>query len=220
MVKIVNLIVIVVLCFLVSFTAANTLTISKLSQHHEDNLEFKKYSYAYDCMREAEIEYNRVYAEYVTEVQNYITKVAPTSNLRAYALIELCDKYNVDVKFALAQGEVESHYATTGMGAKIRNVFNVGCDDNKTEAEIEDKYKKTCPNESIEPYLKLITSKYLVDKLEADLLQNYVDVNGNRYASDTLYEEKLRFKYDYITRNTRIDELSEIVRNYAIKCGR
>ena len=211
---------VLVLCVVMIFTTVyNTVCISQLSKHHEEEI-FEKYSYAYDCIREAEIEYNRWYAEYVTEVQNYISTVAPSSNLRGYALVELCDKYKVDIKFALAQGEIESHFATTGLGAKLCNVFNVGCEDGKTAEMIDDKYKKKYPNESIEPYLKLITTKYLVNKLESDLMENYVDVNGNRYASNPLYEEMIRTKYDYISKNTRINELQEKVRNYGIKCGR
>lgn len=200
-----------------SVSVFNTINISKLSGHHKD---YDDYSYAMDCIREAELEYHRWYAEYVFEVQRYIESVAPTSNLRGYALVELCEKYNVDVKFALAQGEIESHFATTGLGARICNVFNVGCDDGKSIAEINDEYKKKYPNESIEPYLKLITSRYLVGKLEGDLMESYVDVDGKRYASNPLYEEMMRTKYDYITKNTKIDEYRAKMKSYAIKCGR
>ena len=198
-------------------TVMNTVSISKISLHHEVE---REYTYAMDCVREAELEYHRWYAEYVFEVQRYIESVAPTSNLRGYALVELCEKYNVDVKFALAQGEIESHYATTGLGARICNVFNVGCDDGKSIAEIDEQYKKKYPNESIEPYLKLITTRYLVGKLEGDLMENYVDVDGKRYASNPLYEEMMRTKYEYITKNTKIDEYRAKMKSYAIKCGR
>lgn len=214
-----NLIVACIIGAILGMSIINTISISKLSNHHNEE-SYVDYSYAMDCIREAEIEYHKWFAEYVTEVQNYITTVAPTSNLRGYALVELCGKYKVDIKFALAQGEIESHFATTGLGAKLCNVFNVGCEDGKGADDIDDKYKKKYPNESIEPYLKLITSKYLVDKLETDLMENYVDVNGKRYASDPLYEEKLKFRYEYIKKNTRIDELQEKVRHYAVKCGR
>ena len=99
-------------------------------------------------------------------------------------------------------------------------MFNVGCYDNKSLSEISDEYKKSYPNESIEPYLKLITTSYLVGKTEHDLMDNYVDLNGSRYASNPLYEEMMRYKYEQITKNTKIDELQAKVRNFAIKCGR
>ena len=202
---------------LFGLTVANTVNIVNLVSDQENH---REYTYAMDCVREAELEYHRWYAEYVMEVQNYITSVAPTSNLRGYALVELCEKYNVDVKFALAQGEIESHYATTGLGATLCNVFNVGCDDGKSAAEVDKKYVKKYPNESIEPYLQLLVSRYLVGKLEGDLMENYVDVDGKRYASNPLYEEMMRTKYDYITKNTKIDEYRAKTRNFAIKCGR
>lgn len=198
-------------------TIMNTISITKLTSNKELT---REYTYAMDCVREAELEYHRWYAEYVFEVQRYISTVAPTSNLRGYALVELCEKYNVDIKFALAQGEIESHFATTGLGAKICNVFNVGCGDGKSINEIDSQYKKQYPNESIEPYLKLITTRYLVGKLEGDLMENYVDVNGRRYASNPLYEEMMRTKYDYITKNTKIDEYRDKAKSYAVKCGR
>ena len=214
--------ILIVTCVLVGLamiaaTVMNTISITKLTS---TKIDVREYTYAMDCVREAELEYHRWYAEYVCEVQNYITSVAPTSNLRGYALVELCEKYNVDVKFALAQGEIESHYATTGLGAKICNVFNVGCDDGKSIADIDKKYKKHYPNESIEPYLQLITTRYLVGKLEGDLMENYVDVDGKRYASNPLYEEMMRTKYEYITKNTKIDECRGKMKSYAIKCGR
>lgn len=196
----------------------NTISISRLSEHHVPGEE--GYSYAIDCVREAELEYHRYYYEYVTEVQNYISSVAPTSNLRGYALVEQCEKYGVDVKFVLVQGEIESHYGTKGIGAKLNNVFNVGVFDGLSHSEINSKYRYNYPNESIEPYLKLLTTRYLVNKLEGDLMENYVDVNGKRYASDELYETKFKAKYEAISNTTKIDELQAKVRSYAIKCGR
>ena len=138
-----------------------------LLEHHHKTTE---YSYAVDCVREAELEYHKWYAEYVFEVQNYINSVAPNSNLRAYALVELCEKYKVDVKFALAQGEIESHFATTGLGAKICNVFNVGCDDDKSLAEIDPKYKelKNCPKYKFPEAVYYISSLYSAKRMNKD----------------------------------------------------
>ena len=59
-------------------------------------------------------------------------------------------------------------------------------------------YKYSHPNESIEPYLKLLYRNYLTDEAEAGLLKKFVDRNGNRFASDKNYEEKLSYKYKYI----------------------
>ena len=96
----------------------------------------------------------------------------------------------------------------------------MGVFDGLTHSEINKQYRYDYPNESIEPYLKLLTTRYLVNKLESDLLVKCVDINGSRYATDIDYEAKLRSKYNSIVDNTNIVKLQGMVRNYAIKCNR
>ena len=208
-------IVALVLMF-IGFSMVNT-KIAELETHH---VETDRYSYALDCVREAEIKYWGYKSDLVDEVQAYIDQVAPTSNLRAYALIEECERYNIDVCFALTQAEIESHFGTKGLGAKINNVFNVGVFDGKSLAEIDKKYKPDHPNESIRLYLDLLAENYLVGKVEEDLMQNYVDKNGSRYASNPDYESMFSAKYKYIVENTKIKEIQAIVQSYAVKCNR
>ena len=193
--------------------------INALRANHQ--IEYEKYSYPYDCMMEAELNYLETKIQLTKEVQSYIDKVAPTSNMRGYAIVDECEKYNVDVCFVLAQAEIESHFGTKGLGSKFNNVFNVDVHDKvKGKKDMNKKYIYQYPNESIEPYLQLLTNKYLVNKLESDLLVKYVDINGSRYATDVDYEEKLRSKYNSIVDNTNIVKLQGMVRNYAIKCNR
>lgn len=196
----------------------NFFSIEKLKGHHIER--YDKYTYAYDCIKEAEITYWDYKCALVNEVQNYITQVAPSSNLRGYAIVEECEKYDVDICFVLAQGEVESSFGTKGIASKLNCVFNVGIYDNKTTEQIEDKYRFEYPNESIEPYLKLLTTKYLVNKLEHDLMRKFVDINGNRYASDKDYEIKISSKYKFICENTKIHEYHDMMKSWAIKCNR
>lgn len=193
--------------------------ISDLEQHHiPDQVE---YSYLYDCMMEAELNYWNAKTNLVKEVQNYIDLIAPNSNLRGYAIVEECEKYRIDPIFVLAQGEIESHFGTKGLGSKFNNVFNVDVHDKvKGKADMNKKYIFDYPNQSIEPYLQLLTDNYLPGKLELDLMQNYVDVNGSRYASDPDYEIKLQSKYKFIEENTKIQEYHSMMLNYAIKCNR
>lgn len=191
--------------------------IDALETHH---IETSRYSYALDCVREAEIKYWGYKSDLVDEVQTYIDLVAPTSNLRAYALVEECEKYNVDICFALTQAEIESHFGTKGLGGKINNVFNVGVFDGKSLAEIDKKFKPNHPNESIHLYLDLLVNNYLVGKVEEDLMQNYIDKNGSRYASNPDYESMFSAKYKYIVENTKIKEIQAIVHSYAVKCNR
>ena len=196
----------------------NFFSIEKLKDHHIEK--YDKYTYAYDCIKEAEITYWDYKCALVNEVQKYIEQIAPSSNLRGYAIVEECEKYDVDICFVLAQGEVESAFGTKGIASKLNCVFNVGIYDNKTTEQIEDKYRFEYPNESIEPYLKLLTTKYLVNKLEHDLMRKFVDINGNRYASDKDYEIKISSKYKFICENTKIHEYHDMMKSWAIKCNR
>ena len=102
--------------------------VSDLEQHHIP--EQVEYSYLYDCMMEAELNYLEAKTALTREVQSYIDEVAPTSNVRGYAIVDECEKYNVDICFVLAQGEIESHFGTKGLGAKFNNVFNINVHDN------------------------------------------------------------------------------------------
>ena len=187
----------------------------------EDNMLFRKYNYSLDCVREAELSYHKTKALLVEEMQGYINNISPESALRAYAIIDECEHFHIDPIFVLAQGEIESHFGTKGIGASLNNVFNVGVFDNLTRKQISKKYKYDYPNESIRPYLKLLSERYLSNgKTEESLMSKYTDVNGNRYASDTHYEEKLTNKYNYIKNNTNIEKLYLTMKSYAIKCNR
>lgn len=176
--------------------------------------------YNLDYQIESELKYFETKSKLVSAVQSYMESVASTTNIRAYELVDLCDKYAVDLKFVIAQAEIESSFGTKGLAAKTRSIFNVGAFDGHNYHNIKSKYKYSHPNASIEPYLKLLNDKYLVDKLEFDLLNEFVDKNGNRYASDENYEEKLKAKYMFITNNTPIDSLQKLLVHYAIKCNR
>ena len=173
-----------------------------------------------DQLKEYELKYWETKIQLVDEVQNYINTVAPTSNLRACILVDACEKYNIEVKFALAQGELESHFGTKGLAAKTNSVWNVGAYDNHSYFKIKNVYKYSHPNESIEPYLKLLYDKYLTYETEVGLLKKFVDHDGNRFASDKNYEERLSYKYKYIGNNTRIDSLSSQLNYWRIKCNR
>ena len=176
------------------------------------------YDYETNQIREYELKYWDTKAQLVDEVQNYINTVAPTSDLRACALIDACEKYNIEVKFALAQGEIESHFGTKGLASKTNSVWNVGAYDGHSYSKIMSTYKYSHPNESIEPYLKLLYERYLTSETEEGLLKNFVDYNSNRFASDKKYEERLRYKYKYISNNTQIDSLTSQLNYWRVKC--
>lgn len=207
----------------ITIVTAISLTVSVMCWIKTNNtpkIKYEEYTYAYDCIKEAELKYFETKSLLCDAVQNYINEIAPTSNLRGYAIVEECERFNIDVKFVLAQGEIESHFATKGIGAKLNNVFNIGVFDGLASSDVNNTYKYTYPNQSIRPYLKLLTERYLVNKLEGDLMESFVDINGNRYASDPNYEAKLKERYIYIIMHSKIDLLQKQLYNYAIKSNR
>ena len=171
-------------------------------------------------IRKCKLKYWETKFQLVDEVQNYINTVAPTSDLRACTLVDACEKYNIEVKFVLAQGELESHFGTKGLASKTNSVWNVGAYDGHSYSKIMNAYKYSHPNESIEPYLKLLYERYLTCETEEGLLKNFVDYNDNRFASDESYEERLRYKYKYISDNTQIDSLNSQLNYWRVKCNR
>ena len=122
----------------------------------------------------------------------------------------------VDVRFAMAQAEAESHFGTKGVAAKTNMVWNVKAYDNRTADDMIKKGDaKTHPDMSIEPYLILLTNEYLVNgKTEYDMFDKFVDSNGKRYASNPNYETMVLNIYNRINENTKLKDLLKEYRRY------
>lgn len=184
------------------------------------------YDYTYEVYRDrTELHYQGAKDALVDAVDHYIDSIAPGSCLNGIRVVEICDQYEFDIMFALAQGQLESHFGTEGTAAKTNMVWNVGAFDNKSAEDIiNDKNSTTSsnhPDKSIEPYIKLLYSTYLVDgKTEKDMFINYVDKNGKRYASNPNYENILLGIYERIIKETKIDELISEFKKYKIICGK
>ena len=173
------------------------------------------YDTATEYIRELQTSYQGVKSDLVDLTQYYIDSVAPNSGLRALILVENCEKYGIPVTFALAQGEIESHFGTKGLAYRTNSVWNVGAYDGHTINDISHKFSN--PNDSIIPYLDLLTNNYLPGKIVEDLFDSFTDINGNRYASDKYYETKLKEKVKYITDKYQIDELQDRLNYYKIR---
>lgn len=130
----------------------------------------------------------------IESVDNYIKSTAPTSVIDSEYLVDMCDLYDVDIRLVLAQGHLESHFATRGTAAKTNSMFNIGAyDGHSASRQIKNGFGYVDPNYSIEPYLKTLKSNYLVNGVtEEDLLNNFVNKHGWRYASSKEYELKLQ----------------------------
>ena len=134
----------------------------------------------------------------IKEVETYIKKMAPESKLSADLLVEKCLEYNTDIIFVLAQGVLESHFGTKGLAEKTNSVWNVGAYDGQKPRNWYDS-----PDESLEPYLKLVNEKYLInitaqgDTIYKDLYhlvedRGYTNYAGKRFASARGYENAMR----------------------------
>lgn len=163
-------------------------------------------------------EYHTAKAILIDEVDAYIHKIAPKSKLNGNVIVEGCEKYNIDIIFVLAQGQQESHFGTAGVAAKTNSVFNVLAYDGRSAHDMNKRgHGFSHPNHSVEPYLELLTSRYLIDnKTEKDLMRKYVDKNGHRYASSKTYEQTLRRLYNKIDSTTDITEKYNQFRKYKI----
>ena len=156
------------------------------------------------------IEYtDSVKTQLITEVDTYINTIAPSSKLDGEIVVDKCCEYNVDIAFVLAQGQIESHFGTTGTARKTNSVFNVGAYDGYSASrQHANGFGFSHPNESVEPYLILLTNNYLVNgKTVNDLMVSYINYLGMRYASDTRYEHMLRSVYNKINSKTNINSL-------------
>ena len=191
--------------------ASTTITHNKLC----NNNGMSDYSYQIYRSR-TELAMEGVKDNIVTEIDNYIDSVANDSGLNGIRLFELCDKYGVDVRFAMAQAEAESHFGTKGVAAKTNMVWNVKAYDNRTADDMIKKGDaKTHPDMSIEPYLILLTNEYLVNgKTEHDMFDKFVDSNGKRYASNPNYETMVLNIYNRINENTKLKDLLKEYRRY------
>ena len=156
------------------------------------------------------------------EVDKYINTVAPTAVLDALNIIDLCSEYNVDIRLVLVQGHVESHFATKGTAARTNSVFNVGAyDGDSANKQIKNGFGYKHPDYSIEPYLKLLTTSYLVNgKTELDLMNKFVNSEGKRYASAANYEEMLKMRWEKIDSVADITSKYEDYKMYKLMLGR
>ena len=173
----------------------------------ESNLNNKEKCYLEQKIRELELNIDKINSLIIVEIESYMDFKKMGHGIDPELILEMCDKYNVDPRLLLVQGWLESHWGTIGMAARTNSVFNVGATGVGYE-EIHDIYKYETRNHSIEPYVKLISERYLVDdRTEMDLLNNFVDVNNNRYAEATNYESALKIVWKEINETTKIDSL-------------
>lgn len=178
-------------------------------------------SYQYDYALETELKYWDTKNKIINEISEFIKNGSDNSDLSPIVLLNLCDKYDIDVRLALAQGKVESHFGTKGLARRTNSVWNMGAYDGYKIDEILGIYKYAHPNKSIEPYLKSIKYDYLGGtKIEYDLLDNFINRSGHRYASYPNYENELKIVWEEINTTTELDSLLSIYKKYKLELNR
>lgn len=192
----------------------STITSIRFYKNDSEELQY----HVYEEM--AVLEYNAAKLELVNAIDAYIQSVAKGSSLDGIVVLDNCLKYDIDICFVLAQGDVESKFGTAGIARKTNSVWNVFAGDSFGYADIHHKGKYKSPNDSVKPYMELLSTKYLSDKkTEYDLMKNFVDKGGHRYASSSTYEESLLAKYNEIRTSTNIEQLALDLKKHAIVLG-
>lgn len=180
-------------------------------------------NYSYEIFKsKAELAYYSTKDDLAKCLDGYIRSVAENSVMNGLEFINISDKYNIDLRFMVAQAQIESAFATTGIAAKTNSAFNVMAYDGRSAKDMIRKghnYKH--PDLSIEPYAKLLTSDYLVNgKTEMDMMLKYVNKDGKRYASSPNYELTMRSAYEQLGRDTNINALYSEYQKYKTICNK
>ena len=99
----------------------------------------------------------------------------------------------IPLELALSQAQFESSMGREGRSPQT-NPYNVGEFDDKTTMTFD----KT--EDGVDAYYKLMANDYLNDKKPDELLKNFVNKNGHRYAKNPEYEAGLTKQVKYINR--------------------
>lgn len=142
--------------------------------------------------------------ELVQAVDAYMKRNAPKNKLSAEKIVDLCLKHDYDLPLLLAQGKIESCFGTCGRARRTGSVFGVGAYDNGTNAHT---YRH--PNDSVEPYIKLVKRKYLGENKSVDdlLRGGYKTLRGGAYASNPSYAQTIKRVREGIIFDTEIEVL-------------
>lgn len=102
---------------------------------------------------------------------------------------------DIDICFIIAQGKIETHLGTTGIGKTRKSIFGIY----RTYSSYE---------RCVKDYIRILKRYYLVrGRTEHHLMKRYANISGHRYAGDKGYERRLRKAYTEIVKTTNIYEL-------------
>ena len=146
-----------------------------------------------------------IYQTKVNAVRSYMAKALENQNyslqstkLKPETLVKASMETGFDLPFIMAVAHQESCFGATPRAKRTGSVFSVGLYDNGHNA-----MTYSDPNDSVYGFINLLNNDYLRNgKSLSDLLKpgNFVNHNGDRYASDSNYEYKIRNLRDKIAR--------------------
>lgn len=176
-----------------SMAAATAVVLAVILALHPRGRAARK-DYVYMVYRSrTELRYYGAKDRLVDGIDAYIKATAPESMVNGLALLDMSDKYSIDLRFMLAQARLESNFGTAGMARKTHSIFNVYAYDGASFDKISKDGRYAHPDKSIEPYCRLLRDHYLRDgTTEYDLLDRFINDEGKRYASSDCYERDLR----------------------------
>jgi hypothetical protein len=140
------------------------------------------------------------FADYEKRADLYLSKETFEGTPLTGSILSTCARNTYDstgiiipLELALSQAQWESSMGRKGLSPK-KNPFNVGEWDRGTMITFE------TTEEGVQAYYNLIANDYLMNRDVDDLLENFVNVNGHRYASSPDYETKISNQFNYIRR--------------------
>lgn len=149
-----------------------------------------------DSVFNEKVEACKKYMEWALSNQGYSFK---STDLRPETLVKAAEESGFDLPFLIAVAHQESCFGATPRAKKTNSVFSVGSyDDGSNVVNYSD------PNESVIDYINLIKRDYMINgKTINDLMipNNFVNKNGDRYAQDKKYENKIKYLRDLIIKN-------------------
>lgn len=161
-----------------------------------------------DSINKKEILKENLKNDLAKEVRTYIldnskhTDVSFVTEISDHIVNRALDN-RIDICFILAQGHLETAFGSFGIGKSKKSIFGV-YKNHKTYIEC------------IDYYICLLRDSYLVNKTEKQLMNNFINKNGYRYAEDEKYEYKLKNYYLKVNKSTSISELQNKYTNLII----
>ena len=157
------------------------------------------YEIVIDSIGKKEILKENLKNDLTNEVSTYIldnsrhTDTSFVTEISEHIVNRALDNH-IDICFILAQGHLETCFGSYGIGKSKKSIFGV--------------YKHyNSYIECIDYYVYLLRNNYLVNKTEMQLMNNYVNKHGYRYAEDKKYEHWLKNYYSKVNKSTSISEL-------------